>query len=672
MSDFIEFKKAVKKQMEKMTGLGMFFADVGGDELWDTYLASFPEGTNPIFRERTEHDCQCCKQFIRAGGSAVSIVDNELISIWDIAVAGHYQVVADALSNLVKSKTVRDVFLRTEKDLGTDFNHQLPEGGKTIRWDHFHFELPQSVVIRGADIGTTLSDRRTNKEVLKRGLDEISMSAVETVLELIEQKSIYRGEEHLSIVQKFHDFKKKYAKLSEEHKDNYCWATSIALGHAGRVRNTVIGTLLVDISDGKDLDMAVKSFEAKVAPMNYKRPTALITKGMIEKAQNKVEELGIGDSLQRRYAVSEDLTINNVLFADRSTKKVMKAGNVFDEMASEVPDKVGNLDKIEEVTADIFIANILPKADTIALMLDNNHCNNLMSLIAPVNASAPNIFKWGNNFSWAYSGEVTDSIKERVKKAGGNVTGHLRCSLSWGNYDDLDIHAKEPGGNHIYYGSKSNSVTSGKLDVDMNAGGANTRDAVENIVWTDKTKMKEGVYKIYVNNYSKRETTNVGFTVEIELGGTIYTFHYAKAVGDGKNVTVAEFTYSKKDGIKFTKSLPSTQTSKEVWNLNTNRFHNVSMIMNSPNHWDNEKTGNKHLFFILEGCKNDNKARGFFNEFLNNDLTEHRKVFEVLGAKTKAEASDNQLSGLGFSSTQKNQVLCKVTGSFARTIKINF
>jgi hypothetical protein len=75
---------------------------------------------------------------------------------------------------------------------------------------------------------------------------------------------------------------------------------------------------------------------------------------------------------------------------------------------------------------------------------------------------------------------------------------------------------------------------------------------------------------------------------------------------------------------------------------------------------------------MLEDCKQEGKARGFYNEFLRGELDKHRKVFEVLGSKLKTPESDQQLSGVGFSSTQNNSILCKVSGSFNRTIKINF
>lgn len=670
MSDFIRFKNAVQAQIASMAERGhLFRVDASKDELWEAYLKSFPPGTNEIFKERTEHDCQCCKQFIRTIGNAVAVIDGEVESIWDISIGGAHQVVADALSDLVKSKAINDALIHYEAKVGTDHNHQDTDAG-VIRWDHFSCILPDKYVKSKNAIPAALGDIRSSKDVFKRGCEEITVEAIDTVLELIEQNSLYRGAEHTVSVGRLGQMKSEYDALSSAaEKDNHAWTMAATHGHAVRIRNSVIGTLLTDISEGMELDAAVRAFESKVAPTNYKRPTALITKAMIDKAQKKVCELGIKDSLSRRFAVTDDLTINNVLFANRTTKQAM---NVFEEMSQEAGSNVGSLDKVEEVGIDKFITDILPKADKIEVMVENKHSNNLVSLIAPVHADSKNILKWDNNFSWSYNGEVTDSIKERVRKAGGNIDAVLRCSLSWGNYDDLDIHVVEPGGNHIYFNNKVSRQTSGQLDVDMNAGSGKTREAVENIVWTDLDLMQEGEYKLYVNNYSKRETIDVGFDVELEFDGVIHLFNYAKPVKDSENVAVSTFTFSRKDGIKFLSSLDSTAVSKEIWGLHTNNFHNVAMVMNSPNHWDGEETGNKHWFFMLDGCVNDGRPRGFFNEFLNNNLTEYRKVFEVLGSKMKVAESNIQLSGVGFSSTKRDYILCKVTGSFSRIIKIIF
>ena len=72
---FEDFKLAIQVQFDTMKGEQLFRTAVGKDLLWDTYLESFPEGTNPIFRERRVFDCQCCRQFIRAIGNMVSIKD---------------------------------------------------------------------------------------------------------------------------------------------------------------------------------------------------------------------------------------------------------------------------------------------------------------------------------------------------------------------------------------------------------------------------------------------------------------------------------------------------------------------------------------------------------------------------------------------------------------------
>ena len=137
-------------------------------------------------------------------------------------------------------------------------------------------------------------------------------------------------------------------------------------------------------------------------------------------------------------------------------------------------------------------------------------------------------------------------------------------------------------------------------------------------------------------------------------------------------VNVAKFRYTKKGGIEFLESIPSSSTSREEWGISTQKFQKVEMVMLSPNHWDEQEKGNKHYFFMLDGCKNPDAARGFYNEFLRDELHEHRKVFEVLGSKLKAEPTEQQLSGLGFSSTKRNHLLCRVSGTFNRVLKVKF
>ena len=671
---FKNFVEAVRLQFKRMTANHnvLFLTNVERDELWEAYLSSFPAGTDELFRERTSHECNTCKQFIRPFGNVVAIKDGELISIWDVETEGFYQDVANKMSELVKSRAVKDLFVSGEAQLGTAKNYEQLASGKTKTWNHFNFKLPVSFVNRtNKSEAEVKAAYRDTKNVFRRSLEEISLDATETVLELIYQNSIERGAEFKGMVESFVKFKKHYDGLAEEVRDNYCWTNVSGAGAVSKMRNTVIGTLLSDISEGRDLDKAVFSFENKMDPTKFKRPRVVTSKKMIEAAQAKVIELGLENSLGRRYAKVEDITVNNVLFADRDAKKSM-AGNVFEEMIEEVAVSPKKFGKVEEISMRDFLENVVPTATGIELFLENKHLKSLMSLVAPTDSSAPSMLKWPNNFGWAYDGDVADSLmKQNVKKAGGNVNGVLRFSIQWNdgdnNQNDFDAHCHEPGGNLIYFSSMKNHSTGGVLDVDIQSPGRNI--AVENITWPDINKMEQGKYTFLVHNYS-HNGGRTGFKAEIEYNGEIHSFEYDKELRGSEKVVVAEIEFSRKEGIKFVKSLDSTVSSKEAWGVSTNNFHKVSMVMNSPNHWNDIAIGNKHTFFILDGCKNEGTPRGFFNEFLNEELMEHKRVFEALGSKMRVEESDSQLSGIGLSSTKKNDVVLKVTGKTTRMLKV--
>lgn len=685
--DFHHLRAPVEARFNAMTKLDLFCVEVHGDELWERYLASFPPGSDPIYLKRTQHDCNCCKKFIRDVGGVVALKDGKLTSIWDITSSEPaYQAVANAMAELVKSRAIKEPFLHYEKQVGTEKSRKLVDGKTVETFSHFFAQIPwrpntgRTYFMAGKDIATALGKAIDLRNLFLRGLTTLTQDALDTVLELIAEKSLYRGEQYEGTVKAFSAKKAEFAKLPEgEQRELYAWAHYDKLHPpVAGIRNTAIGTLLIDLSEGVDADVAVRKFEKTVAPENYQRPTSVVSQAMVNKARETIAQLGLLESMDRRHARLSDVSIENVLWADRGARKIME-GDIFDGVATKVSTNVKNLDKVETIGVDAFLRDVLPKAETIEVMLENKHAGNLMSLIAPKHASAKPLFKWGNGFSWTYNGEVADSmIKERVKRAGGNVTGDLCCRLSWSNYDDLDFHMVESpnriGKYEIYYGNRSRpSPSGGMLDVDMNAGGGHTREPVENIVYADRRTMKEGEYLLYVHQFARREATNVGFEVEIDWLGEVQRFSYQKPLKTGENVAVARMRYTAAKGIEFVESLASTPVSREVWGLKTQDFHRVSTVMLSPNYWtDGNGTGNKHWFFMLDGANNTDRPRGFFNEFLVDELAPHRKVIEIVGSKAKVEPSADQLSGLGFPSTQRNELLARVKGSFTRTVRIAF
>lgn len=664
MSDFHAFADRIRRRFDLLSKNELFVVGDDNRIFEQHYLASFPPGTNPVYKTNTEHDCSCCKNFIRNLGNVVAIIDGKIETVWDVKGApAPYDTVAAAMDVFVKTQPITDVFRTTEHSFGAEQTKQLLEGGEVKRWNHFYGRVDARHRLPAERIGPIVGERRTTTEVLIRGLEELNPGAFETVLSLIESKALYRGEEHLRSIKEFQKLQKSYEALSSARDKNaFAWAN--AMSPAARFRNTVIGTLLTDISDGVDLEAAVRSFETKVAPTNYKRPTALITPRMVDDAVAKLKELGLEHAVERRFAKISDVNVNNVLWVDNSVKGQMQGlkGLLMPATATKAPKKV----VAQEVGIGEFMTSVLPTASSIEILVGNNHLNNLMSLTAPVHADTGGLFKWNNDFAWAYAGNITDSIKEKVKKAGGNVTNaKMRISLAWFNFDDLDIHIYEPNGNRIYFGNKGN-----KLDVDMNAGGGRTREPVENVSWV---KVPDGEYRVQVNQFSQRERTDVGCVVEIENDGNLTQLSYKKPLQGTVDIATVVVRDEKIVDIKPAEDTVGGGISMEKWGVKTETFVKVNTLMFSPNYWDDNAVGNKHWFFVLDGCKNDEPTRGIFNEFLRSDLEQHRKVFEVLGDKTKCPPTDDQLSGLGFSSTRSDTVCIRVTeGTRQKTFNVSF
>lgn len=702
-----ELNILLQAQFDKMSQTGKLFrVKLTGREVWDLFLSSFEN--DPKFRDpaSSEHNCNHCNNFIRRYGNVVAIIDNKIVSMFDAQIEGEYKNTVKVLSKAICNSKVQDVFTETYEELNklpyekcnktqSVFQLGIPSNlkrytkeeaekfgvvkeGEIREFNHFGLKLDKAFVdTTGKSAESIMGNYRDAKNVFQRAMEEISLDTLELVRDLINQGSLLDGPPHLPKVTRFIELKKEYNDLAAADLDNWLWTKSYGSPIA-KFRNELIGTLCVELTEGKELNEACQTWNKRVDPANYMKTTAPITKRQIEEAQKFVEENGYVESFDRRTANLNDIKVSEILHSNVGNGSV-KSVSIFDSVkATSTQHKRAEFDAVEVVSIEKFMKDILPTCTAVEAYLEYKHKGNLVTLTtANVKESKP-IFKWSNNYSWTYSGNLAgkSQIKEAVKTKGGKVDGVLRFSIMWAEEDssdnsDLDAWCYTPHDTKIYYGGRVDGVTLGNLDVDITQPNAQkNKNIVENITFPTIKRMIDGTYRFSVNQFNDRGSK--GFKAEIEFNGELFNYEYSRKVAG--TIPVAEVTL--KNGVFTVKHiLPSTMSSgatTEIYGLETNKFHKVNLMCLSPNYWGENNVGNKHFFFFLEGCKTAEKLRSFHNENLIPALAEHRKVLEVLGNSAMITPTEDQLSGLGFNATVTDELVVRVSGTHKRVIKIRF
>lgn len=714
----MEFSKQLQKKLDEMASTGKLFrSTLTGYEVWDLYISSFSVKNNPIFRDptSTSKNCNHCKNFIRRYGNIVSLDENyNVVTIFDVDGGDEYKDAVAAITSAIKSSGVKDVFYETFAELnllpyesckktnerfqlGVASNNKLynkeeaekygvVKEGEIRTFNHHHVFLnKQFVDVTGDSIESIMAKYRDAKDVFHRAMVEIPLDTLMLVKDLINQGSLLDGATHLKKIEAMIPLKQEFDALGASVRyndiilENYCWVKSFKFPFA-KFKNELIGTLCTELAEGKELNDACQAWNKRVDPANYMKATAPITKKQIEEAKKFVEENGYEESFKRRFATIDDIKVSEILHSNVGDGKVKKVSVLDSVKSTSTRHKRSEFEGIEEIGIEKFMKDILPGCTSVEAFLSNKHEGNMVSLTTAEDKNSKPIFKWPNNYSWTFNGNLAgkSQIKEAVKEKGGKIDGVLRFSIIWndegnGDHSDLDAWCKQPTGELIGFNTHFRkdvgnlySGCGGQLDVDDRGGSSGTH--VENIYFKSLAQLKEGVYKFWIHQYSSRGSK--GFKAEIEFNGEIYSYEYNSPVRG--NIQIAEVTF--KNGEFSINHLhpESGVSSKEIYGLETNQFHKVNLVCLSPNHWGESANGNKHYFFMLDGCKTSESIRGFHNENLLPDLAQHRKVFEVLGTTTMIEPAEKQLSGIGFNATVRDELIVKLQGTHKRMVKIKF
>lgn len=650
--DFDIFSEEINSRLDELikSGNPIIELDYEGS-LFDIYLNNIPEEYNPVFRVNRFFDGSADRHFINRIGNLAMITPNyRLVYLWDFESKTFFENSRKEMLKVLKKCRIKNAFLTSFDMVGSGPNKDSKD--PRITWTHYKYKTPSEIRCSKHDIGDKLGKLNTQYNVFKRTMGECRLEDLESVIELGKDNSIYRASEFLGSLEKWHELKTKYNK---KPSDEFLWYNVIKDGAYICYRNTVIGSLIDDLYNGVDLEKAVKSYESKVAPSNYKRPKALVTSKMVEDARAKLEEVGLLESIYRKAAKFTEIPTDKILFTSQESKSL----SVFDDLKQDAEltvKKKLDLSKAKEVKFEDFI-KLLPKVSKIGLLPNPAVNSSKVVLTNSKNENIPTPFKWDNNFAWSYiESDTADSIVKRVKEAGGVVDGDIRFSLSWDNSDDLDLSFENNYYQKIYFGDKR--TLGGRLDVDANFSEI-VENPVENIYWSDINHLKDGEYRVSVNNYMLRSERNQGFKLQMEVLGEITTYSYPD--NDLRSVTTMLKITKKGNNIDVTYENPKLIKS----NVSGNKFIDIKNVIKSPNAWDGETIGNEHIIFLADDVEVKFSVRGFYNEQLNSKLEEHRKVTEILGSKLKIDPvefeSTDTVKGYGISTTSNNVFYLRLT-----------
>lgn len=654
---FDDFADEIMTQFNQMIESGNPLVRVAPkDSLFTTYLENIKPEDNPIFRERRYFDGNYDHNFIRRVGNLAMITpEYKLVSLWDFDSYTLFENSRKAMSEAIHDGQIVDIYLEKERIAGHKPNKDTEN--PDITWEHYYVELP-SKLVNTRNIDTKKHEARDAHDVLKRTVQEVNIDDLNTIIDLIKENNLYRGQEFLSSLQKWVKLKKDYDKNPSEE---YLWFKAIQHGRSIGYRSTVIGTLISDLYDGVELEKAIHSYESKVAPHNYKRPKSIVTTKMVEEAKETLEKLGFLDSIYRRPAKLTDIPSDKILF----TSQEQKAFNVFDDMTkdSKASTKKSKVEDAKEMSIHELLGE-LKDLHKLELLPTYSLQANQIVLTEALNQDAPSPFLWSNTLSWAYiNSDTADAITMRVKNAGGNIDGDVRVSLSWDNKDDLDLAVYKDNDEYdcIYYGRRRE--LGGELDVDANAHSI-VDEPVENIFWKSINNLANGKYTVKVNNFNKRTNENQGFTLQFATTEGNQTFTYPDNDVNHKPFLVFEKENHKVKLIQISDKLQCQSNT-----VSGDKFIEVKNVLMSPNTWEQE-IGNKHFILLTDDVEVNEPVRGFFNEQLNSKLSPHRKVTEILGSKLKIQASDFEptdvAKGYGFSETMDANLILRLTYSNGR------
>lgn len=370
-------------------------------DLYDIFLDNLP------INARQHHNCRTCRNFVNRYGTLVRINDEAELEpvMWKYAPT-FFKPAVEAVRNIVKNSRVTGVFFTSERRFGTP---------KTGPWTHMSVDVPKFMIYNSRLLTSfqKSAEKLEDFKMLQNAVNTYSIETVEAAVNLLRSDSMYRREKILGIAEWFLDTIKVAKHNPKRH--NIIWKR-VATAPVGfcHISSSMIGTLLDDISEGMSLEAVQRRFNEKMNPLKYQRPQVAPSAGNVERAEKIIAELGLENSLKRRFARLDEIetiwkpagknyrlvsnTVPSAVFADIKTKDSYSSKRNHEY----IPQST--------MTWSKFQRTILPNAKKIELDIYSG-ANSYAAIVTAEDLNSPPIVRWDteesrNPFSWyLYSGK---------------------------------------------------------------------------------------------------------------------------------------------------------------------------------------------------------------------------------------------------------------------------
>lgn len=388
-----DFVASIRAGFEAANGESLFTTAASGSTLYELFLSALPAD------RRQHYNCHNCRRFFERYGNLVTINEKgeQRAVAWNHrAVPEFFRGAVAVVEAAVEKSNVDGVFVSSDPVWGVPENR---DGKRNLSWSHISVTPPKERVYRGVvkTAGQIEAERRVDFNLIREALKDYSIETAREARKLLVSGNLYRPEKHVPMAEwlvNLHETVKAAANGRAERNVVWRAIATAPTGYAHLRSSGVFGTLLDDVKAGLPFDTISRKWSEKLDPLAYRRTQAAPTRGNIEEAEKIVAKLGIAESLKRRFAQIEDLTLLWRPTA-RAEEPVGGGGGVFGHLRAkdEGPAQKEIATPPTKITWEKFRRTVLPSAEEIEVHVPM-YSGQFVAFVTAANPEAPPIVQY--------------------------------------------------------------------------------------------------------------------------------------------------------------------------------------------------------------------------------------------------------------------------------------